>query len=150
MTCSEKTSEACGAARSSDEGDGASRAESASACELVGLDRLILRYRCRRPDDSALRQRLRELAAERRRFGDWRTGWSALAREGHALNHKKLYRLYREERLMVRRRRGRKHYFAHQGAAHQDQPALVARLRLGHTERRLLPYASSTTSNVSA
>jgi putative transposase len=31
-----------------------------------------------------------------------------LAREGHALNHKKLYRLYREERLMVRRRRGRK------------------------------------------
>ena len=34
-------------------------------------------------------------------------GWM-LAREGHALNHKKLYRLYREERLMVRRRRRRK------------------------------------------
>ena len=34
-------------------------------------------------------------------------GWM-LAREGHALNHKKLYRLYREERLMVHRRRGRK------------------------------------------
>jgi len=31
-----------------------------------------------------------------------------LAREGHAMNHKKLYRLYHEERLMVRRRRGRK------------------------------------------
>jgi putative transposase len=31
-----------------------------------------------------------------------------LAREGHLVNHKKLYRLYREERLMVRRRRGRK------------------------------------------
>jgi putative transposase len=30
-----------------------------------------------------------------------------LAREGHALNRKKLYRLYREERLMGRRRRGR-------------------------------------------
>ena len=77
------------------------------ACELVGLDRSTLRYRCRRPDDSALRQRLRELAAERRRFGYRRLGWM-LAREGHALNHKKLYRLYREERLMVRRRRGRK------------------------------------------
>ena len=77
------------------------------ACELVGLDRSTLRYRCRRPDDSVLRQRLRELAAERRRFGYRRLGWM-LAREGHALNHKKLYRLYREERLMVRRRRGRK------------------------------------------
>ena len=77
------------------------------ACELVGLDRSTLRYRCKRPDDSTLRQRLRELAAERRRFGYRRLGWM-LAREGHALNHKKLYRLYREERLMVRRRRGRK------------------------------------------
>ena len=77
------------------------------ACELVGLDRSTLRYRCRRQDDSALRQRLRELAAERRRFGYRRLGWM-LAREGHAMNHKKLYRLYREERLMVRRRRGRK------------------------------------------
>jgi putative transposase len=77
------------------------------ACELVGLDRSTLRYRCRRPDDAALRQRLRELAAERRRFGYRRLGWM-LAREGHALNHKKLYRLYREERLMVRQRRGRK------------------------------------------
>ncbi len=77
------------------------------ACELVGLDRSTLRYRCRRPEDSALRQRLREQAAERRRFGYRRLGWM-LAREGHALNHKKLYRLYREERLMVRRRGGRK------------------------------------------
>ena len=31
-----------------------------------------------------------------------------LAREGHLVNHKKIYRLYREEWLMVRRRRGRK------------------------------------------
>jgi hypothetical protein len=42
---------------------------------------------------------------ERWRFGYRRLGWM-LAREGHALNHKKLYRLYREERLMVRRRAG--------------------------------------------
>ncbi len=77
------------------------------ACRLVGLDRSTLRYRCKRPDDAAVRQRLRELAAERRRFGYRRLGWM-LAREGHAMNHKKLYRLYREEQLMVRRRRGRK------------------------------------------
>ncbi len=66
-----------------------------------------MNYRPRRPDDSLLRQRLRELAAERRRFGYRRLGW-LLEREGQVLNRKKLYRLYREEKLMVRRRRGRK------------------------------------------
>ncbi len=66
------------------------------ACKLVGLDRSTLRYQRRRPDDAAVRQRLRELAAERRRFGYRRLGWM-LAGEGHALNHKKLYRLYCEE-----------------------------------------------------
>jgi putative transposase len=50
---------------------------------------------------------LRELAHQRRRFGYRRLGW-LLAREGHSMNHKKLYRLYREEKLMVRRRGGRK------------------------------------------
>jgi putative transposase len=77
------------------------------ACRLVGLDRSTLRYQRKRTDDTAVRQRLRDLATERRRFGYRRLGWM-LAREGHAMNHKKLYRLYREEQLMVRRRRGRK------------------------------------------
>jgi putative transposase len=77
------------------------------ACRLVEMDRSTLRYQGKQPDDSALRQRLRELAAERRRFGYRRLGWM-LAREGHAMNHKRLYRLYREERLMVRRRGRRK------------------------------------------
>ena len=53
------------------------------ACRLVGMDRSTLRYQGKRPDDAALRQRLRELAAERRRFGYRRLGWM-LAREGHA------------------------------------------------------------------
>jgi putative transposase len=77
------------------------------ACRLVGMDRSTLRYQGKRPDDSAFRQRLRELAAVRRRFGYRRLGWM-LAREGHVMNHKRLYRLYREERLMVRRRGRRK------------------------------------------
>ena len=77
------------------------------ACRLVGIDHSIWRYQPRRADDAALRQRLRELAQERRRFGYRRLGW-LLAREGHAMNSKKLYRLYREEKLMVRRRGGRK------------------------------------------
>jgi len=51
--------------------------------------------------------RLRELAQERRRFGYRRLGW-LLTGEGYSMNHKKLYRLYREEKLMVRWRGGRK------------------------------------------
>ena len=77
------------------------------ACRLIGFDRSTARYRCRRPDDAGLRSRLRALAAERRRFGYRRLG-VLLAREGLRVNHKKLYRLYREERLAVRRRGGRK------------------------------------------
>ena len=77
------------------------------ACSIVGVDRSSVRYRHRRPDDAAVRERLRALAAERRRFGYRRLGL-LLAREGHRLNRKKLLRLYREEKLMVRRRGGRK------------------------------------------
>jgi putative transposase len=54
-----------------------------------------------------MRQRLRELAEERRRFGYRRLGW-LLVREGHVMNRKKLYRIYREEKLLVRRRGRRK------------------------------------------
>ncbi len=50
---------------------------------------------------------MREIAAQRRRFGYRRVG-VMLERKGHVMNHKKLYRLYREEGLSVRRRRGRK------------------------------------------
>jgi putative transposase len=56
------------------------------ACRLVGLNRSSLSYQPSRPDDSMVRQRLRELAAERRRFGYRRLGW-LLAREGRAINH---------------------------------------------------------------
>jgi len=67
----------------------------------------MFRYVPRRGDDAALRARLRKLAAERRRFG-YRRLHILLRREGLRLNHKKLFRLYREERLTVRRRGGRK------------------------------------------
>ena len=77
------------------------------ACRAIGVDRTSVRYRSRRPDDGAIRSRLRELAAARRRFG-WRRLQVLLSREGVELNHKKLRRLYIEERLQVRRRIGRK------------------------------------------
>ena len=77
------------------------------ACCLVGLDRKSFRYVSKRPDDAAVRKRLRELALEWRRFG-YRRLHILLRREGIELNHKKLYRLYKEERLTVRKRGGRK------------------------------------------
>src|SRR3546814_931795 len=77
------------------------------ACTIFGVDRTSVRYAPRRSDDGDLRSRLREIAAERRRFGYRRLG-IMLTREGLVMNHKKLLRLYREENLRVRRRRGRK------------------------------------------
>jgi putative transposase len=77
------------------------------ACSLLGADRTSIRYRARRPDDAPVRARLRELAAGRCRFGYRRLG-ILLAREGIRLNHKKLRRLYAEEKLQVRRRGSRK------------------------------------------
>lgn len=76
-------------------------------CGLVGMEPRVYRYRPSRPDDAGLRKRLRELAAERRRFG-YRRLHLLLKREGVTVNWKKLYRLYREERLTVRKRGGRK------------------------------------------
>ena len=77
------------------------------ACGLVGLAPKTYRYRSRRLDDARLRERLRELALERRRFG-YRRLLILLRREGLTLNHKRLFRLYCEEQLMVRKRGGRK------------------------------------------
>ena len=77
------------------------------ACRLLEMDRSSFRYRHRRPDDSALREQLRAAAAERRRFGYRRLAW-VLERQGLKLNLKKVWRLYREEGLAVKRRRGRR------------------------------------------
>ena len=76
------------------------------ACRLIEVDPKTVR-RVPMADAPEIRRRLRELAGERRRFGYRRLG-ILLAREGITMNHKKLYRLYREEGLTVRRRRGRK------------------------------------------
>ncbi len=79
----------------------------AHACALVGLAPKTYRYVSKRGSDEAIRNRLRELAHERRRFG-YRRLHLLLGREGMRPNRKKLYRLYKEERLTVRKRNGRK------------------------------------------
>jgi putative transposase len=74
---------------------------------VLAADRSSVRYRSSRPDDAAILTRLRELAAIRRQFG-YRRLHVLLRQEGTVMNHKRLRRLYREERLQVRRRGGRK------------------------------------------
>jgi transposase InsO family protein len=77
------------------------------ACRPVGIDPRVHRYQSSRPDDAGLRRRLRELSGERRRFG-YRRLHILLEREGWEVNWKKLYCIYREERLTVHKRGGRK------------------------------------------
>ena len=77
------------------------------ACSIVGADRKMVRYRSRRPPETPLRVRLRELANERRRFG-YRRLFILLRREGEPSGINRIYRLYREEGLAVRKRRARR------------------------------------------
>lgn len=77
------------------------------ACKAIGCCRMTVRYSTSRGDDADLRARMIAIARERRRFG-YRRLHVMLKREGHVVNHKKLFRLYREEKLAVRRRGGRK------------------------------------------
>jgi putative transposase len=76
------------------------------ACDALAIERRRLNYRSRKNDD-VLRERLRSLASERRRFGYKRLA-IFLRREGFGCNLKKVHRLYKEEQLQVRRRKGRK------------------------------------------
>ena len=67
----------------------------------------MIRYRSQRPPDTELRGRLRELANERRRFG-YRRLFILLRREGEPSGINRVYRLYREEGLTVRKRKARR------------------------------------------
>jgi putative transposase len=77
------------------------------ACNLVAADRKMIRYRSRRPPDVELRTRLRDLANHRRRFG-YRRLFILLREQGEPSGVNRIYRLYREEGLTVRKRKARR------------------------------------------
>lgn len=87
------------------------------ACGLVGISRSLYGYRSLRPDCMPLRERIGEIAAVKRRYG-YRRVYLRLRREGWDVNRKRVYRLYREAGLAVRRRK---------------------RKRIGPVERKPLP-----------
>lgn len=91
------------------------------ACGLIGISRSLYGYRSRRPGIAGLRERICELAGEKRRYG-YRRIHLLLGREGWRVNRKRTYRLYREAGLMVRRRK---------------------RKRIGLFERKPLPKPSA-------
>jgi putative transposase len=74
------------------------------ACRLVQVSRSMWEHRSRRAEDSELREKIREIARKRQRFGHLRI--TALwRREGLRVNHKRIYRICGQERLLVPRRR---------------------------------------------
>jgi putative transposase len=83
------------------------------ACGLIGMNRGSWRYQQKERNDAALRNRLRELAGERPRFG-YRRLYRMLRREKEngtakwVVNHKRVYRLYREDGLAMRGRKGKR------------------------------------------
>ena len=108
------------------------------ACKAIGCCRMTVRYQTTRPGDEALRERMKAIAHERRRFG-YRRLHVMLRREGFVVNHKRLFRLYCEERLKVRRRGGRKRAMGNASSprdAAGAQSALEPGLHLRPADRR--------------
>jgi putative transposase len=74
------------------------------ACGLMGILRSLYRYRSRRADSAPLRARIEAISAVKRRYG-YRRVYLRLRREGWEVNRKRVYRLYRDAGLAVRRRK---------------------------------------------
>jgi putative transposase len=91
-------------------------------CAALGVDRSSIRYRSVRPDQTPLRLRIRDLSQTRVRFGYFRI-YILLRREGWLVNHKRVYRLYREDGLSLRLKRPRRNVSA---ASRERQPAAGA------------------------
>lgn len=72
------------------------------ACRLLEVDRTSYRYDARPDRNAGLRQALLDLARQKPRYG-YRRLWAVLTKQGWTVNVKRVYRLYREEGLMVRR-----------------------------------------------
>lgn len=90
------------------------------ACEVIRIWRSSHRYCPQKRDDRALRMRIREIAETRVRYGYLRIH-ILLRREGWCVNHKRAYRIYREEGLNLRRKRPRRHVT---GNRRMDRPSV--------------------------
>ncbi len=92
------------------------RVSARRGCAVRRFNRSPHRYRAIRNDQTLLIERIRELAAARVRYGYFRI-YILLRREGWKINHKRVYRLYRQEGLSMRLRQPRRHVMAAHRAA---------------------------------
>jgi putative transposase len=117
------------------------------ACRLVGISRSVVEREPRRAHGrERLRERLRALAGERRRFGHRRLH-ELLRREGWRVNHKLVGRLYREEQLAIRRR-GRQKRGGSSTTGHWCPIAADQRWSLDFTEDGLANGRKFRTANL--
>lgn len=77
------------------------------ACQLVGANRASIRYVSHKPEEGLLKEKITSIAHEKRRYG-YRRIHVLLRREGIHINHKKLFRIYKQLGLKVLKRGGRK------------------------------------------
>lgn len=108
-----------------------------AACRVLKLHRSSNRYDCREATDDDARQRIVDLAKMRRRFG-YRRIHQKLRRQGLKINHKKVYRIYSEENLKLRRKRTKKRLEA------RGMPMMVPE---EPNERWCLDFVSDTLHN---
>jgi len=108
------------------------------AIRALGVPRSTVRYRSIRPVRDPLRQRIREISAARVSYG-YRQVHTLLRREGWLVNHKLVYRLYREEGLALRRRRPKRR----RSAVRREAPSAPSR----PNERWAMDFVHDTLSN---
>lgn len=94
------------------------RASIRRSCRLVSLSSSVWYYKPQPRDDTFLRMRMREIASVRVRYGFWRI-YILLRREGFTDNHKRMYRVYKEEGLNLRSKRPRRNK---SGAHRMERP----------------------------
>ena len=100
-------------------------------CDVLQVDRSTVRYQSVHVENAELREAIKRVSRERRRFG-YRRSHAIVQRVGHMVNHKKLRRIPTEEKLQVRRRgagRGLGQKKAN-GAARWSKPAVEPGFRV--------------------
>lgn len=114
---------------------GAYRVSERRACRALGTARSSARYRSVQAPREPLRERIREISAARVSWG-YRPIHTLLRREGWPVNHKLVYRLYREEGLTLRRKRPKRR----RSAVRREQKPLPT----GPNERWAMDFVHDT------
>ncbi len=73
------------------------------ACKLIGISRTTYQYKAKPKDDSELQRALTALTDKHAAIGYWQCCYR-LWNKGYSWNHKRIYRVYTDMKLNIRRR----------------------------------------------